>query len=98
MADVETYEGAAGAVEYKADMDRAVIALQFLAGLPVDKMAHHLQHVHSVAPFLDPTAYLRGMDNLEEQQAVVRAVQAAIRELRKAPRLWELFQARAAVR
>ena len=94
MSDTEErYEGAAGGHEYKADMDKAVLFCQVLITLPVEKMANHLEHVHAVAPILDPTAYRNGMDNLEQQAAVVRALGAALRELRREKKLYAAFVA-----
>lgn len=93
--DAERYKGEAGGHEYKSDMDKAVLFCQVLVSIPVEKMANHLAHVHAVAPILDPTAYRNGMENLEQQAAVVRALRAALRELRQDKTLYAALVAAA---
>lgn len=74
------------ATDYRPTMNR----LSMLAGLlhdePLTEMLNHIEHVHAVAPILDPTSYQRGMGNLDDQRDLLAAlvrVQSVVRRLAK---------------
>lgn len=77
-------------LDVKGRMDVLMVGVRFFLDQPsVDDLLANIEHAHTVMPFMDPTAYMRGTDNLRWQTDVLRAVKAfqtalePIRELRE---------------
>ncbi len=71
--------------QYAAAMQR----LSMLAGLlddePITEMIEYADRIHAVGPFVDPTAYHRGSQNIDDQLRLLRVlkkVQGVVRELK----------------
>lgn len=73
--------------DWRPTMDRLCMLAGLLRDEPIAEMIQAIDHLHAIAPILDPTAYRDGMNNLEAQTKLLRAllrVQAVVREM--APR------------
>lgn len=65
-------------------MDRLVLLAGMLRDEPLEEMLRHLHHVDSIGPILDPTAYRKGMRNIDPQRKLLNAllgVQRVVREI-----------------
>jgi hypothetical protein len=51
--------------------------------IDIDGLEEWLEKTHVLAPIMDPTAYMRGMRNLEEQAEVLRVAGPFIRRCRE---------------
>jgi hypothetical protein len=70
--------------EYRTYMDLVAAACRMLIMVPIDELLGTVQHAETVAPILEPTAFLRGGgDNLAAQREIL---QAALRLRRVAER------------
>jgi hypothetical protein len=69
--------------DYKAEFDRLMLLLPFAAGIDLDRIEETLQDVDTLGPILDPTAWMRGQKNIDEQKEVVAAVAPLIRLAKK---------------
>lgn len=74
--------------EYKTTQDTIIILYQMLAvyDLDLDGFLERINYADAVAPILDPTAYMRGVDNMHQIKAMALALKPAV-ELVKQLRL-----------
>ena len=79
--------------DYKALVDGAVAALRAIMRVDADRIRDNVNHAHSVGAILDPTRYRAGMDSLDDQATIARAVRAAQREVLGSDRLTMLLTA-----
>ena len=90
LADINEREEAADSApfDYRATMDRVSLFTGMLADMAgeIAQALNMITHVHSVAPILDPTAYRKGMGNLEDAAAILHPLHTAAVALRKARR------------
>ncbi len=67
--------------DFKVEFDKIMMLVQ-LAGnceIDLDAIEHTIEAADSVGPILDPTAYMRGMRNLDQQREVLRFAAPFIR-------------------
>lgn len=70
--------------DYVAKMDRLCLLAGLLKDEPIVEMLNHIEHLHAVAPILDPTAYRDGMKNLDDQRDLLEALRQVQRVVHKA--------------
>jgi len=68
-------------LEYSGEMTRMSVMIPLILQCKPADCLNYINHVHSIGPILDPTAYRKGMDNLDVAAHVCRAILAAQREL-----------------
>lgn len=78
--------------DFVSEMNRAMLAAQLLMGIDEQFLRETINRTHSVAPILDPTAYQRGMKNLDDSAALAQGIAAAKAEWRRSPRLWAALE------
>lgn len=59
--------------DYKAEFDKIGLIARVASEIDVDRIQDVISRAHSIGPILDPTAYMRGMQNLEDQQELLTA-------------------------
>jgi hypothetical protein len=59
--------------DYKAEFDRIGLIARVASDIDVDRIQDVISTAHTVMPIMDPTAYMRGMGNLEDQQELLSA-------------------------
>ena len=74
----------------------AFVLIPIVMEIPADALRRGIERVHTLGPILDPTAYQRGMGNLDASAALVRAVLAFQREIRACPAIVAALNAQAA--
>lgn len=70
--------------DYKLAMDRLMLLVPFLADSVEDirRCRETISRAHSIGVMLDPTAYRRGMGNLDDAAEVLNALEPAAGKLR----------------
>lgn len=63
-------------VEYKATQDKILLLAQLASSelLDLDEFLSRISHAHAVAPFVDPTLYMKAMDRLQIIEDLARAL------------------------
>lgn len=76
-----------GDEEYLECMAKLGLAVGLLADLPLQRALATVRRIGTIAPILDPTAYIRGgMQNLDDAERLLRpavALALAVRAMRK---------------
>lgn len=73
--------------EFTEEMSRAILLCDLLLELPVDELAAVISQAHAVMPIVDPTAYRAGLENLSDQQTILKAIRRAQQTLKEDPRV-----------
>lgn len=60
--------------EYRRAQDAIMKVQERVLGLPVVELLAQIGHAHAVAPIVDPTLYMRGMNKLQIVEDVARAL------------------------
>jgi hypothetical protein len=67
--------------EYEATQSQLLLFAGLLRELPLAAFLEAIGHAHAVAPILDPTLYMRGMDNLTAIEQIADALHVAQRKI-----------------
>lgn len=59
--------------EYQEYLNRLSLAGQLIADVPIAELLNTISHCDTIGPIVDPTAWMRGADNLRDQEDLVRA-------------------------
>ena len=86
--------------DYAVTMDRVTMCASLLADMleDLERASATISQAHTLGPILDPTAYRRGMKNLDDSAALLGPMLTAARQARRViAELKEKAAARAAV-
>lgn len=83
--------------DYEAEMDRAMMVVQFVMRIDAAQIQKAITAAHTIGPIMDPTRYRDGMRNLEDARVVASGLLAAQGEFRKSDRLMAALRAVGAV-
>lgn len=65
----------AGVLDVVGRMNTVMLGVKYFVNLePVQDLIDNIERTHAIGPFMDPTAYRDGLDNLRWQTEVLRAV------------------------
>lgn len=64
------------AAKYQVQMNAVVSICRAVRKLDVDWMLATIERAHAVSPIVEPTAYRDGVENLRDQERILRHVKA----------------------